>query len=83
MILVKFHYRGVKGEKGSSFYMRADQIRSIDRDPQNILQTVVCTFIQTQDAQGRQGPMMLAVHEGLDEAAALVNEAVLSLRQKV
>jgi hypothetical protein len=53
------------------FWMRTTDIRSIQKDPANLLQTLVVTTIITP-----QGLQTFAVLEPVDEIAAQVNNAI-------
>ena len=55
----------------NTFYIRADQVRSIERNPDNLLETHVGMMLMTQ-----QGPLTYSVLETPDDIAFLVNNTL-------
>ena len=66
-MLIKLTFAQNKHE----FYLRASDIRTIERDPANILQTLVSTTLITNT-----GPLTYGVIENPDEIANMVENAL-------
>lgn len=69
MLILLTHSEGRR-----QFYMRAVDIRALERDAHNILETIVVTNLMTPS-----GPQAYRVIENPDEIAAMVNKSLATI----